>query len=306
MSRDGSLKFCVLYDDESFDDEAKRALEVVKDLVEYLESEGEKPGLPESKYKGAYKYRDCLPGFDKQTWRIKKIQNSEFTLLLITPGFLKKKWCMFWKQVSMHIQDNRETHGRVIPLIFGVDEETIKAELNPNDRGLLWTMEVSEIHYVPENYTEDNQWRQDVFRIIAGGDDMTTDTQRGVTTDSSVLDSTIKTALSVSLLQKELRELQKTVCRLEMQNKGLKEDRTASQREADIQCAKLKEIELTNVVLKRQLSFFQCEQMACINANRQATLAFHRQQYYETRDDADPEEEGCREEEEGGDVPDSM
>ncbi|NXQ85567.1 TIRAP protein, partial [Nyctibius grandis] len=95
-------------------------LEVVEELVSYLESQ------PES-FRCFLQPRDATPGSAVVTELCDAVQNSHCWVMLITPGFLQDPWCKY--QMHQALAEAPMANGRTIPVLKDVDRKDYPKEL---------------------------------------------------------------------------------------------------------------------------------------------------------------------------------
>lgn len=111
------------------------SLEFVKKLVEFLEQRG---------HSGFYADRDARPGTNVFRNLQQNIQNSDKTLLVVTPGFYNNTWGVYSTQRAIKDYLDTKKTNKVIPIGLGIQHDLELQDLN-----------ITEWIYFPHNFVNE-------------------------------------------------------------------------------------------------------------------------------------------------------
>ena len=134
------------------DPDDKPAHDFARYLTEYLEKEmTDKLGKP---IRGYYAERDAKLGSNTIKEIVRVIENSSFTLVVLTERFIESTWDMYWNLTAFQKRTKRgdKNLNQLIPIVFGVKDTKLQE---------IWKeLELTEVLIVPETgYKDEETWQ---------------------------------------------------------------------------------------------------------------------------------------------------
>lgn len=109
-----------------------------------------------------YHERDALPGRNMFTELFNIIHGSKFTIVILTPGFLKNCWAKYCQLAAFKTLLDKENSDKLIPVVLGIKEDQI-----PQNLKLAFVISFDPGSYMNNSDDNEREWQR-LKRQLAG------------------------------------------------------------------------------------------------------------------------------------------
>ena len=149
--------FGVVYDDDSFGEEAKKTKSLVKFMVSEVEAGLKALNSDDRQWRGYYTARDGLPGENKMRRYINLAQKCQYIICVITKNVITKGLPSFYVEITKYIQQEKDCESYTVPVFHDMTEEEVHKVKGME--GELSCLMLDECLIIPKKYDENtSEW----------------------------------------------------------------------------------------------------------------------------------------------------
>ena len=157
--------FGVVYDDDSFGEEAKKTKSLVKFMVSEVEAGLRKQNPDDRHWRGYYTARDGLPGENKMRRYINLVQKCHYIICVITRNVITKGLPNFYMQITQYIQQEKECDSYIVPMFY--DMTGVEVDQVISTEGELPYLLGEEFRVIPKKYEENpSEWTSRIIDFL--------------------------------------------------------------------------------------------------------------------------------------------
>ncbi|XP_048249241.1 uncharacterized protein LOC124130010 isoform X2 [Haliotis rufescens] len=130
VSNGKEYHYNILYNyDSGHPDDIEKSRLIAERIADTLSSIG---------FRSSYYYdRDCLPGTNVFGELFRVVEKSEYTIVVLTPGFVSGSWNRYTQQASFKELLERGRSHRFLPLCFGLDQANMRVPIELDTQASL-------------------------------------------------------------------------------------------------------------------------------------------------------------------------